>query len=67
MTPDRKPSEVKFHEAARNLILIERAPSMLDALRLIHFAVSTDHDSVAVMRKKIRKLCEAALRGTEDL
>lgn len=69
MTPlkDERPSEIKFREAHRNVVLARQAPAMLDALRLIYFAVTTDHDALAVMKGKVKQLCEAALKGTEDI
>lgn len=60
-------SEAEFHELERWVKLRQHAPKMLDALRLIYFAVTHDHDSAAVTRANIKTLCEAALKDTEDI
>lgn len=59
--------DTKFQAARRGVELSSRAPKMLDALRLIHFAMVTDYDSIRERDRKIMAVLLAALKGTEDL
>lgn len=60
-------TESEFHELEQWVRLRKAAPKMLDALRLIYFAVTTDYESAKQRADHIRTLCEAALQGTEDI
>lgn len=62
-----RPSRDQFMEAQRRTELASRAPKFLDALRLIRFAMITDHEDSRMRAEKVLKLAEAALQGTEDL